>query len=35
VLAVEAGRVLVLDREATARAADAAGLALVGMDDAS
>jgi len=32
VVAVEAGRVLVVDREATARAADAAGIALVGVD---
>jgi DUF1009 family protein len=31
VLAVEAGRVVVLDRETTARAADAAGLALIGV----
>ena len=32
VLAVEAGRVVVLDRGAIARAADAAGLALVGVE---
>jgi DUF1009 family protein len=31
VLAVEAGRVVVLDREASIREADAAGLALVGV----
>lgn len=34
VVAVEAGRVLILDRDATARAADEAGLALVSVDDA-
>jgi hypothetical protein len=33
VLAVEAGRVLILDRAATLRAADAAGVALVSVDD--
>jgi DUF1009 family protein len=33
VLAVEAGRVLILDREAILGAADAAGLALVSVDD--
>ncbi len=33
VLAVEAGRVLVLDPEATRRAADAGGLSIVGVDD--
>jgi UDP-2,3-diacylglucosamine hydrolase len=34
VLAVEAGRVMMLEREATVRAADAAGLALVSVDEA-
>jgi DUF1009 family protein len=34
VLAVEAGRVLVVDRDAAVRAADAAGIALVSVDDA-
>jgi hypothetical protein len=34
VLAVEAGRVVVLDRDAITRAADRAGLALFGVDDA-
>src|SRR5688572_3922522 len=33
VLAVEAGRVFMLDRETTARGADAAGIALVSTDD--
>jgi hypothetical protein len=33
VLAVEAGRVMVLEREATVRAAEAAGLALVSVDE--
>ena len=32
VLAVEAGRVVILDRDEIARAADAAGLALIGID---
>jgi DUF1009 family protein len=35
VLAVEAGRVVVLDRDASTRAADEAGLALLGVDDAA
>jgi len=34
VIAVEAGRVLIVDREATTRAADAAGIALVSVDGA-
>lgn len=33
-LAIEAGRVMILDRETTVRAADQAGMALVGVDDA-
>jgi DUF1009 family protein len=33
VLGVEAGRVMLLERESTVRAADAAGLALVSVDE--